>query len=375
VAFDAGRSVPGWCVCSSPELPLRRSAAAPAASATAAAPVATCALLRPTIGDHAAIAPGARAKMPTPTLLAVPNVSEGRDAGVIANIARAFVGDSADVRLLDRHSDPDHDRSVFTLAGQPGALVDALLRGAAAVVRSIDVVTARSDRVSSPGQHPHVGALDVAPMVYLERDGRGAACAAALVVADRVGLELDVPVFLYGELADGRTRAELRRGGAPGLARRMAGATPARAPQGGAPEHPLRPDFGPPRLHRSAGATLIAAREPLVAFNVCLEPRASAVDARAIAARIREGGAGGLRGVRAIGIALGDGRAQVSMNIERPLEIPLARVIEAVARHARIAHAELVGLAPAAALEGFPEDVPMPGFDPERHVIENALRS
>jgi glutamate formiminotransferase len=98
-------------------------------------------------------------------------------------------------------------------------------------------------------------------------------------------------------------------------------------------------------------------------------------DARRIAAAIREGGAEGLPGVRAIGVALSEGHAQVSVNIERPLEVPLVRVIEVVARHARVARAELVGLAPGAALEGFPEDVPLPGFDPERHLIENALGS
>jgi glutamate formiminotransferase / 5-formyltetrahydrofolate cyclo-ligase len=313
--------------------------------------------------------------MPTPTLLAVPNVSEGRDAGVIASIARSLGGSSAGVRLLDRHSDPDHDRSVLTLAGPPGGLADAVLRAAAAAVRSIDVMSPRSDRTSVPGQHPHVGALDVAPIVYLDRDARGAACAEALVVADRIGLELEVPVFLYGELAGGRTRAQLRRGGTLGLAQRMAAATHAGGELGGSLEDCARPDFGPSHLHPSAGATLVAAREPLVAFNLSLGPPASVDDARRIAAAIREGGPEGLPGVRAIGVALSEGHAQVALNIERPLEVPLVRVIEAVARYARVARAELVGLAPAAALEGYPEDVPLPGFDPERHLIENALRS
>jgi glutamate formiminotransferase/glutamate formiminotransferase/formiminotetrahydrofolate cyclodeaminase len=313
--------------------------------------------------------------MPASILLAVPNVSEGRDAGVIAGIARSLAEDSAGVRLLDRHSDPDHDRSVFTLAGPPGALADAMLRVAAAAVRKIDVMTANRERTAVPGQHPHVGALDVAPIVYLDSDARGAACAEALVVGDRIGLELEVPVFLYGELAGGRTRAELRRGGTCGLAQRMAAATQAPAELGGSRENCTRPDFGPQQLHPSAGATLVAAREPLVAFNICLGAPASVEDARRIAAAIREGGAEGLPGVRAIGVALRDGHAQVATNIERPLEVPLARVIEVVASHAPVARAELVGLAPGAALKGFPEDVPLPGFDPERHLIENALGS
>src|SRR5947207_3568028 len=323
--------------------------------------------------------------MTPPTLLGVPNVSEGRDAGVIAALAKAFTGESAsalggaqaakrderdraavvEVRLLDVHSDPDHHRSVFTLAAGPRALSDAILRGAREAVRRIDVMTPGAPR----GQHPHVGAVDVVPIVYLQSAQRGAACAEALVVADRIGSELELPVFLYGELAGGRTRAELRRGGVHGLAERLASGARARPSDG------LRPDFGPSRLHHSAGAALVAAREPLVAFNVKLATPATLHDAQAIAGRIREGAEQGLPGVRAIGIALVDGHAQVSTNVERPLEVPLAAVLQAVARHASVVGAELVGLAPSSALEGFPKDLELEGFDPARHVIENALGS
>jgi glutamate formiminotransferase/glutamate formiminotransferase/formiminotetrahydrofolate cyclodeaminase len=202
------------------------------------------------------------------------------------------------------------------------------------------------------------------PVVYLHAAMRGAACAEALVVADRIGEELEVPVFLYGELAGGRTRAELRRGGPAGLRARM---------QSGE----QRPDFGPSRLHPTAGATLVAAREPLVAFNLELAPPATVADAQRIAALIREGGAEGLPGLRAIGVELRAASAvpvaQVSTNVERPLEVPLRAVVEAVRRHAQVAAAELVGLAPKAALEGFPAGVPMPAFDAGRHVIENSL--
>jgi glutamate formiminotransferase/glutamate formiminotransferase/formiminotetrahydrofolate cyclodeaminase len=138
---------------------------------------------------------------------------------------------------------------------------------------------------------------------------------------------------------------------------------------------PLRPDFGPEHMHPSAGATLVAARPPLVAFNLQLAPPATLADARRIAALVREGGSEGLPGVRAIGVALDGDVAQVSMNVESPLEVPLAMLVEAVARHAAIADAELVGLAPRAAFEGFPADVPIPGFDPACHLIENALGS
>jgi glutamate formiminotransferase len=300
--------------------------------------------------------------MPTPTLLAVPNISEGRDGAKVAAIGAAFAGPEG-VRLLDTHSDVDHHRTVFTLAGPPGALADALLAGAQAAVERI-YVGARRER-SEIGQHPHVGAVDVVPVVYLASAARGAACAEALVVADRIGTELSVPVFLYGALTADEshpplTRAELRRGGVGQLAQRMG-------------RGELRPDFGPRKPHPRAGATLVAAREPLVAFNLQLAEPATIEDAHRIAGLIREGGEEGLPGLRTIGVQLGGAIAQVSMNVERPLEIPLAEVVKAVRRHTEVVSAELVGLAPRAALVGFPDDVPLVGFDPARHLIENAL--
>jgi glutamate formiminotransferase/glutamate formiminotransferase/formiminotetrahydrofolate cyclodeaminase len=317
--------------------------------------------------------------METPVLLAVPNISEGRSGETIAAVGRAFAGMEPSstggsersaalagaVRLIDVHSDGDHHRSVFTIAGRPGALADALVAGARAAIERIDVMAGTRSEPSEPGQHPHVGALDVMPVVYLEQQARGAACAEALVVADRIGAELEVPVFLYGELtttepASVRSRAQLRRGGVTGLAERMG-------------RNEISPDFGPARMHPTAGATLVAARPPLVAFNLELAQPATLADARRIASLIREGGPEGLPGLRAIGVAVSGDRAQVSMNVERPLEVPLAIVIEAVSRHSRVDRAELVGLAPLAALEGLPEGIPMPGFDPARHVIENAI--
>jgi glutamate formiminotransferase/glutamate formiminotransferase/formiminotetrahydrofolate cyclodeaminase len=296
--------------------------------------------------------------MPNQPLLAVPNVSEGREQATIEAIAHAFTARGT-ARLLDVHSDADHHRSVFTLAGAQGELSNDLLAGARVAVERIDVGVGRDP--ADIGEHPHVGAVDVMPVVYLEATQRGAGCAEALVVAAELGEGLGVPVFLYGELAQGRTRAELRRGGVAGLAERLSTGE-------------LRPDFGPPRLHPTAGATLVAAREPLVAFNLELAPPASVNDARRIASLIREGGAESLQGVRAIGVPLRGGSVgQVSMNVERPLEVPLRVVVEAVRRHAEVGCAELVGLAPRAALEGFPADVALADFDPGVHVIENAL--
>jgi glutamate formiminotransferase len=302
-------------------------------------------------------------------LLAVPNVSEGRDHPGVEAIAAAFTG-AGMARLLDVHRDGDHHRAVITLAGSPGSLAHALMVGTAEAMQRIDIGDGR-------GQHPHVGAVDVVPVVYLNRELRGAACAEALVAADLIGA-LGVPVFLYGQLGGARTRAELRRGGVRALAERMRGGE-------------LTPDFGPAAPHPTAGAALVGARPPLVAFNLELAPPATVLQARRIAGLIREGGAEGLPGVRAIGVALrrapapaasapqsGSGPAecvttQVSLNVERPTEVPLRAVVEAVRAHADIVRAELVGLAPAAALEGFPEDLPMPGFDPTRHTIEKAL--
>jgi glutamate formiminotransferase/glutamate formiminotransferase/formiminotetrahydrofolate cyclodeaminase len=285
-------------------------------------------------------------------LVAVPNVSEGRDQGTVAAIGGAFEAGGA--RLLDLHVDPDHNRSVYTLAGAPGVLSHALAEGAGEAAKRIDMSR-------HTGVHPCVGAIDVVPVVHLDDATRGAACAEALVAADEIARAIRAPVLLYGDLGGGRTRAQLRRGGMDELARRLA-------------ERDLQPDFGPPRINPTAGATLVAARPPLVAFNLLLGPPATVEDARDIAARVREGGEEGLPGVRAIGLWLVRERAaQVSFNVERPSETPLRDVVAAVRRHTSVAAAELVGLAPRAAFEGFPEDVPVPGFDPRRHLLEDAL--
>ncbi len=279
------------------------------------------------------------------TLLSVPNFSEGRDRLRIEAIVREF-----DARLLNVHSDPDHHRGVVTLAGTPGELAPAVLAGAREIVAQVELDRHR-------GEHPRIGVLDVAPIVYLEDRDRGAACAEALLLGDLLGEELELPVFLYGELAAGRTRAELRRGGPAALAQRLATGE-------------LRPDFGPRRLHPTAGAVLVAARPPLIAFNVELAPSATLADARAIAGGIREGGEEGLPSVRAIGIWLQSrGVAQVSMNIEDHRRAPLAEVVAAIAAHAAIAEAELVGLAPRAAFEHFPDEVHVRA----RATIEDAL--
>jgi glutamate formiminotransferase / 5-formyltetrahydrofolate cyclo-ligase len=282
-------------------------------------------------------------------LLAVPNVSEGRERAALDALAAAFAEEGR-ARVLDVHADPDHHRSVFTLASEQGALAEALLAGAREAL-------ARVHLTANDGLHPHVGALDVAPVVHLADADRGAACAEALVLADLLARELEVPVFLYGALAGGRTRAELRRGGVRELGRRLSTGE-------------LRPDFGPPRLHPTAGATLVAARPPLVAFNLELAPPATVDDARAIAALVREGGEEGLPGVRAIGLGLERQEiVQISTNVEDHRRTPLAILVEAVRRHAPVSGGELVGLAPEAAFEGWPQEIPVRN----RRTVEEAL--
>lgn len=292
-----------------------------------------------------------------PVLLAVPNVSVAGDEEVLGRLGAAF---GRGARILDIHTDADHGRTVFTLAGEPGGLAESLLAGAEEAVEAIDMS-------SYVGAHPAIGALDVCPVVWTGEEDRAAARTEAVAVATQIG-GIGVPVFLYGELArePGHTeRAYFRNGGLSELWLRMEGGE-------------LRPDFGPPQPHPRAGATLVTARPPLAAFNVELEG-ADLDAARVVAAGLREAG-GGPAGVRAIGLALSSGRAQVSTNVHDPLTTTLGAVVEEVRRlaeplGARPVEAELVGLIPAAALVDYPADVPIRGFDPERQVIERRLLS
>lgn len=289
-------------------------------------------------------------------LLAVPNVSEGTDEARLRELEEAF---ERGATVLDRHTDEDHERAVFTLAATAaGLLTESLVAGAEVALETIDMDGYR-------GVHPAIGALDVCPVVWLEPGDRAAARTEAVAVAAQIG-GLGVPVFLYGELAREPGRAErayFRNGGLAELWLRMESGE-------------LRPDFGPNLPHRRGGATLVTARPPLAAFNVELDSDDVEV-ARAVAAALREAG-GGPRGVRAIGLLLSSGRAQISTNVHDPLTVPLGEVVERVRAlaeplGARPLEAELVGLIPAAALVDYPEDVPIRGFDPDRHVIERRL--
>jgi glutamate formiminotransferase/glutamate formiminotransferase/formiminotetrahydrofolate cyclodeaminase len=288
---------------------------------------------------------------PPPLLIAVPNLSEGRDRGKLERLEASV----APARVLDVHVDPDHNRAVFTLAAPQGELALGLVGLARAAVEHIDLR-------QHDGVHPHVGALDVMPVVWLDEGRRGAACAEALTAAALVGEDVGLPVVLYGELAtnpEHSERAPLRRGGPEALARRIDSGE-------------LAPDYGPARAHPSAGAVLAAARPPLIAFNVDLATDDLEL-AKAIAVELRESG-GGLPGVRALGLYLDRrGFAQVSTNVQDHRAVPLREIVERVRARAPVAAAELIGLAPRAAFEGFPDDVPLRGFSPERHILEEAL--
>jgi glutamate formiminotransferase/glutamate formiminotransferase/formiminotetrahydrofolate cyclodeaminase len=283
----------------------------------------------------------------------VPNFSEGRDGATIDALAAAL----SRAELLDVHSDPDHNRSVFTLVGGEEELVDALLAGVACARERIDLRR-------HEGAHPRIGAADVVPLVALDPADRERARACALRLGERIGAELGLPVFLYGDSAPGRGPAFFRRGGPAELQRRIDAGE-------------LAPDFGPRQLDERAGGVIVGARRPLIAFNVDLLTDDVEV-ARAIASVVRETG-GGFPGVRALGLALPSlGRVQVSMNVEDYEAAALHEIVERVAEEARargveIAGAELVGLMPAgAAVAAAGAILRIDGFDPS-HVLELRL--
>jgi glutamate formiminotransferase len=286
-------------------------------------------------------------------LESVPNFSEGRDRGTIDALAAAL-GRSA--RVLDVHADEDHNRSVYTLVGSEAELVESLLAGIACARERIDLRR-------HEGAHPRIGAADVVPLVPLALEDLERACSAARALAERVGDELGLPVFLYGELAPGRGPAFFRRGGPEALQARIDAGE-------------VEPDFGPLRLDERAGGVLVGARRPLVAFNVNM--RGSLAAAREIAAAVREVG-GGFPGVRALGLELPSaGLVQVSMNVEDYEAAALHEIVERVEAEARARGAEpvgseLVGLMPAAAaVAAAGAMLRIEGFDPSR-VLELRL--
>lgn len=295
-----------------------------------------------------------------PPLECVPNVSEGRRPEVVARLAAA-VTSAPGVRLLDIHSDPDHNRSVLTLAGEAGDLRAGLLALYEAALSEIDLTR-------HEGVHPRVGAVDVVPFVPLGDTPMETAVAAAEELAAEVADRFGLPVFLYERAArkpGRRLLADVRRGGFEGLPARLAD-----------PEQ--APDFGPARVHPTGGATVIGARFFLIAFNAVLDTPDVSV-ARAVARKVRES-AGGLPAVRALGVFLASRNlAQVSMNLvdyrQTSVWGALKRVRqEAAALGARVVETELIGLMPEEAAAGVVrEALQLPGFTSGR-VLESRLR-
>jgi glutamate formiminotransferase/formiminotetrahydrofolate cyclodeaminase len=292
----------------------------------------------------------------------VPNFSEGRRREVVDEILDAIAAVPG-VTLLDREMDPDHNRSVLTFAGEPGPVSEAAFRAVAKASTLIDLN-------HHSGQHPRMGATDVVPFVPVEGVTLDDCAELARQLGRRVGDELAIPVFLYEAAASSPARtslADVRRGEFEGL-REAIGRDVAR-----------RPDFGPDRIHATAGATAIGARRFLVAFNANLDTADVRV-AKAVAAAIREQG-GGLKNVRALGFSIENGRrAQVSMNLVDVEATPIQRVLALVREEAKrygaqVSGCEVVGLVPEAALLAAGEHaLQLEGFRRDQ-VLELRLRT
>src|SRR3989454_7503995 len=290
----------------------------------------------------------------------IPNVSEGRRPEVVAAMADA-IRRVPGVRLLDYSSDASHNRSVFTLVGDAAGVEQAVLALFERAVAAIDLRTHH-------GEHPRMGAVDVVPFVPIE----GVTMAECVALAKKVGAAVadrfKIPVYLYEDAATNPARKNLediRRGEFEGLAEKMR-------------KRVWAPDFGPPAPHESAGASVIGARMPLIAYNINLATDRLDV-AKRIAAGIRHS-SGGFRFVKAMGIALEDrGIVQVSMNLTNFEKTPIFRVFEVVTREAarhgvNVLESEIVGLVPAAALVAAADYfLQLSAFKPDQ-VLETRLR-
>ena len=270
-----------------------------------------------------------------PIVESVPNFSEGRRPEVVQAIVAAL-GSVDGARVIDSSSDADHNRSVVTLVGAPAAVGEAIFRGIAKAAALIDMT-------QQQGEHPRIGATDVVPFVPIREITMAECVTLAQALAQRVSTELGIPTYLYYEAAarpDRQVLANIRKGEYEGLKAELEAGNPDRLP-----------DFGPARLG-SAGATVIGARPPLIAYNLYLTTGDVEI-AKAIAKAVRHS-SGGMRYLQAMGVLV-EGRAQVSMNFLDYTRTPLPRVTEMVRREAErygagIHSAELIGLIPEQAL-------------------------
>ena len=288
----------------------------------------------------------------------IPNFSEGRREDVIQAIMDAITSVEG-VVLLDHHSDPDHNRTVVTFVGAPSAVEEAAFQGIAKAAELLDLN-------HHTGEHPRIGAADVVPFVPIRGVSMAECVEMARRLGKRVGDELGIPVYLYEKAATRPERENLeniRRGQYEALKEEI-GKNPDRDP-----------DFGPKRLG-PAGATVIGARDPLIAYNVYLTTDDVAI-ANKIARAVRHS-SGGLRYVKALGMLV-EGRAQVSMNLTNYRKTPIARVVELIRREAArygvaVHHSELVGLAPEEALTDAARwYLQLDQFDPDEQILERRL--
>jgi glutamate formiminotransferase len=296
-----------------------------------------------------------------PVIECIPNISEGQNAQVIDACAAAIAGVEG-VRLLDRSSDSAHHRSVLTFAGDREPVKQAVLALFAAAIPAIDLRRHK-------GEHPRLGAVDVVPFVPIEGVTMAECVALAREAAEEVAARFAVPVYLYEEASSNPARKNLediRRGEFEGLAAKMA-------------KEGWAPDFGPAAPHASAGASVIGARMPLIAYNINLATNRLDV-AKKIASAVRHS-SGGLRFVKAMGVDLADrGIVQVSMNLTNYEKTPVFRVFEMVKREAErygvsVLESEIVGLVPNAALTSAAEFyLQIEGFRADQ-VLENKLRN
>lgn len=296
--------------------------------------------------------------MASPLVECVPNFSDGRDAGVI-NALRQAITEVSGVRLLDVQSDPAHHRSVFTYVAPPQAALEAAFR-------AMRVARERIDLNGHSGEHPRMGATDVVPLVPVRDITMDECVALARQLADRVGRELEIPVYLYAKAAARPERERLpdiRKGEFEGLRERIGRDAAA------------DPDFGPRRIHPTAGATAIGARPFLVAYNIYLDTPDVAI-AKEIAKTIRTS-SGGLPGVQASGFSV-EGLAQVSMNlldidVTSPAAVYVAVEAEAKKRGVGIQKSEVVGLIPERGILGAgAERLKLP--DAADHLLEAKIR-
>lgn len=290
----------------------------------------------------------------------VPNISEGRRLDIVEQIVDQVRATSG-VKLLDYSSDQDHNRSVITFVGDLSSVQEAAFRLTAKAVQLINME-------EHQGAHPRIGAVDVIPLIPIEEVTMAQCVEAAASLAERITAELEVPTYLYGEAARQPARRNLsniRKGQYEGLKETIH-------------KEERHPDFGPPRLHPTAGATVVGARMPLIAFNVNLgTDRKDIADYIARCVRERNGG---FKNVKAMGVALEERRqVQVSMNLENYIETPIYRVLETIRREAArfgvgVVGTEIVGLVPQQALlDTAAWYLQVEDFDPQQ-VLENRLR-